>query len=454
MTSNERRLILGLALVGVIAVTFSVTVASVLVAANVGVLSFGDSGGNALVDVPVSLTSDDSLASSDTQAAAESDTATEVAVSPARSPLLERIRGAAREQQTEQRSLPLPDQELDLATDLTSLYEQVNPGVVSIVVTKLSPLSIQGQQVPQQGSGSGFVYDERHIITNNHVVDGADDIEIVFFDGQRRDATVVGTDVYSDLAVVLVADMPDDVRALPIIAEFDSLKVGQPVVAIGNPFENANSMSFGIISALGRTIPDGQSTGFAIPETIQTDAAINPGNSGGPLLNLRGEVVGVNAQINTTNTLGGIPGNSGVGFSIPSSIVAKVIPELIKDGAIEWSYLGVSGGPITTDLAEANGLDDTLGAYIHCVPSAGPSAGRLEGADNLDCTTGRTADGGEPVGGDVVIAINGVPVTSFDDLLAYVELDTEPGQSVELTVLRDGREYTVDVTMGDRSDRE
>ncbi|MFN2252216.1 MAG: S1C family serine protease [Anaerolineae bacterium] len=454
MTSNERRLILGLALVGVIAVTFSVTVASVLVAANVGVLSFGDSGGNALVDVPVSLTSDDSLASSDTQAAAESDTATEVAVSPARSPLLERIRGAAREQQTEQRSLPLPDQELDLATDLTSLYEQVNPGVVSIVVTKLSPLSIQGQQVPQQGSGSGFVYDERHIITNNHVVDGADDIEIVFFDGQRRDATVVGTDVYSDLAVVLVADMPDDVRALPIIAEFDSLKVGQPVVAIGNPFENANSMSFGIISALGRTIPDGQSTGFAIPETIQTDAAINPGNSGGPLLNLRGEVVGVNAQINTTNTLGGIPGNSGVGFSIPSSIVAKVVPELIKDGAIEWSYLGVSGGPITTDLAEANGLDDTLGAYIHCVPSAGPSAGRLEGADNLDCTTGRTADGGEPVGGDVVIAINGVPVTSFDDLLAYAELDTEPGQSVELTVLRDGREYTVDVTMGDRSDRE
>ncbi|MFN2115606.1 MAG: S1C family serine protease [Anaerolineae bacterium] len=454
MTSNERRLILGLALVGVIAVTFSVTVASVLVAANVGVLSFGDSGGNALVDVPVSLTSDDSLASSDTQAAAESDTATEVAVSPARSPLLERIRGAAREQQTEQRSLPLPDQELDLATDLTSLYEQVNPGVVSIVVTKLSPLSIQGQQVPQQGSGSGFVYDERHIITNNHVVDGADDIEIVFFDGQRRDATVVGTDVYSDLAVVLVADMPDDVRALPIIAEFDSLKVGQPVVAIGNPFENANSMSFGIISALGRTIPDGQATGFAIPETIQTDAAINPGNSGGPLLNLRGEVVGVNAQINTTNTLGGIPGNSGVGFSIPSSIVAKVIPELIKDGAIEWSYLGVSGGPITTDLAEANGLDDTLGAYIHCVPSAGPSAGRLEGADNLDCTTGRTADGGEPVGGDVVIAINGVPVTSFDDLLAYVALDTQPGQSVELTVLRDGREYTVDVTMGDRSDRE
>jgi S1-C subfamily serine protease len=376
MTKNERRLILGAALVGMFAVMFSVAIAAVLVMSTFGVISFSGDGNDVTVDVPVSLTA---AAETLAEAADSGPESAEASSSQARSPILERIRRAASAAQAPRRNLPLPAPQLDLASGLTSLYEQVNPGVVSIVVTKQSPLSFQGQQIPQRGSGSGFVYDDRHIVTNNHVVGDADDVEIVFHDGQRRDATVVGTDVYSDLAVVRVDDMPDEARVLPVTGEFDSLKVGQPVVAIGNPFEKANSMSFGIISALGRTIPDGQ-TQFAIPETIQTDAAINPGNSGGPLLDLRGQVVGINAQINTTNIQpGGIPGNSGVGFAIPSSIVLKVIPKLIRDGEHDWSYLGVSGGAITTDLAEANGLSDTLGAYIHCVPDGGPSVGRLEG---------------------------------------------------------------------------
>jgi len=437
MNKNERVLILGFAGISLLTVLLSVAVAAALVAANTGVLSLGASDDSASAEVPVALT-----------------TATESAAAPSSAQLRERVRsvfGDDDQNQEPRRSLPLPEEDLDLAAELTRLYEQVNPGVVSIVVTKKSPFSLQGQMIPQRGSGSGFVYDNEHIVTNNHVVDGADDVEVVFFDGQRRDGVVVGTDVYSDLAVVRVDDMPASARALPLIGDFTSLAVGQPVVAIGNPFEKANSMSFGIISALGRTIPDGQ-TSFAIPQSIQTDAAINPGNSGGPLLNLRGQVVGVNAQINTTNIQpGGPPGNSGVGFAIPSSIVVKVVPELINDGERDWSYLGVSGGPITTDLAEANGLSDTRGAYIHCVPEDGPSAGLLQGAGNLDCRTGATADGGEPVGGDVVIAIDGQPVRSFDDLLTYIALETEPGQTVQLTVLRDGAEKTLEVTLGSRS---
>lgn len=435
VNQNERVLILGFAGIGVFAMMCSIVIAGVLVAANTGVISLGDDDGTAMVEAPVSLT-----------APAETDT------SQARALVRDRIRQAAGEAQESRRSLPLPAPQLDLATGLTALYEQVNPGVVSIVVTKQGPLSLQGQLIPQQGSGSGFIYDRRHIVTNNHVVEDADDVEVVFFDGERREGSVVGTDVYSDLAVVRVDDLPDTARVLPLIGDFDSLKVGQPVVAIGNPFEKANSMSFGIISALGRTIPDGQ-TSFAIPQSIQTDAAINPGNSGGPLLNLRGQVVGVNAQINTTNIQpGGLPGNSGVGFAIPSSIVVRVVPELIEDGDRDWSYLGVSGGPISTDLAEANDLATTMGAYIHCVPADGPSAGSLQGADNLDCRTGATTGGDEPVGGDVVIAIDGEPVRSFDDLLAYIALETEPGQAVSLTVLRDGREELIEVQLGDRDE--
>jgi 2-alkenal reductase len=303
-----------------------------------------------------------------------------------------------------------------------------------------------------QGAGSGFVYDAEHIVTNNHVTDGARSIEVLFYDGQRREGTLVGSDVYADLAVVRVDDMPDTARVLPMAQDLASLKVGQPVVAIGNPFEKANSMTYGIVSAVGRTIPGGQ-TSFSIPEAIQTDAAINPGNSGGPLLDLRGEVVGVNAQINTSNIQsGGVPANSGVGFAIPASVVNRVVPALIRSGQYEWPYLGVSGGSLSLDEADAAGLADTRGAYIQCVPTGGPSDGILHGSTNIDCATQRILSGDAPVGGDIVVAVDGQPVTSFEDLLSYIGLRTEPGQEVRLTVLRDGNEQDVTVRLGRRSE--
>jgi serine protease Do len=374
--------------------------------------------------------------------------------------LLDRLRGqsnATRDKNasagTIERAPILSDPKVDLGADLSALYDAANPGVVSLIVTQNNPL-MGGTAT---GAGSGFVYDAQHIITNNHVVNGAQDIEVLFFDGDRRTATVVGTDVYSDLAVVKVDDMPPTARALTIVADFNALKVGQPVVAIGNPFNKNNSMSFGIISALGRTMPDG-ATSFAIPQTIQTDAAINPGNSGGPLLNLRGEVIGVNAQINTTNfSAGGTPGNSGVGFAIPASIVAKVAPALIAKGSYAWPYLGVTGGSIGVETAKANNLPDTHGAYISCVQGAGPSNGQLDGAENMqfsaDCQRASSTTGDEvPRGGDVVVAIDGTEVKSFDDLLSYIALETQPGQKVRLTVLRDGKEQDVEVTLGNRQD--
>lgn len=346
---------------------------------------------------------------------------------------------------------PLPLRGVAVEGDgvLTRLYEQVNPGVVSILVQQ--SVTMGNQEFSQTGGGSGFVYDGSHLITNNHVIDGADSIEVVFFDGSRREGRVVGADAYSDLAVVAVDEMPASARALPLEDDFGSLKVGQPAVAIGAPFGRANSMTYGILSALGRTIPadlDPGQPGYGIPQTIQTDAAINPGNSGGPLLNLSGEVIGINAQINTTNQAGGVPGNSGVGFSIPASIVAKVAPALIETGKMTWSFLGVSGLPedrFTVEVAKANGLSEPIGAYILGVPADGPSAGILRGIDEPASNAQQL-----PLGGDIIIGIDDQPVQSFDDLLAYIAIRTEPGQTVELKLLRGGEEVTERVTVAER----
>jgi len=345
--------------------------------------------------------------------------------------------------------LPLPGIDTPGGAHLTRLYEQVNPGVVSLGVEH--EVDFGGQRFRQSGGGSGFVFDERHIVTNNHVAGGVETVEVVFFDGQHREGRVIGSDSYSDLAVVRVEDMPDAARALPLITDFDDLKVGQPVIAIGNPFGKANSLTSGIISALGRTIPTGLETGFSIPQTIQTDAAINPGNSGGPLLDLRGQVLGINAQINTSlGPNGGPPSNSGVGFAIPASIVARVAPVLIEKGEYAWPYLGVAGLPqerFTVGVAEANKLPDARGAYILGVRPDGPSVGVLRGARNAPRADEQAADDYVPLGGDVVTAIDGAPVQSFDDLIGYIALETTPDQSVELTVLRDGRAIALPVTL-------
>ncbi|MBN1400348.1 MAG: trypsin-like peptidase domain-containing protein, partial [Anaerolineae bacterium] len=241
----------------------------------------------------------------------------------------------------------------------------------------------------------------------------------------------------SDLAVIKVGDVPDDVHPLQL-GDSDQVQVGEWVIAIGSPFGLGSTMTLGIVSARGRTIPSGV-TPFSIPEAIQTDAAINPGNSGGPLLNLRGEVIGVNAQIANS----GVRANAGVGFAIPVNTVRRVAPVLIENGVYVWPWLGVSGGSISMVLQEANELASQQGAYIASVSEGGPA----DDAGLRGATRTIQIDGGQiPVGGDVVIAIDGVPVANFDELLREIAKHL-PGDQVELTILRDGRELNLNVEL-------
>ena len=324
---------------------------------------------------------------------------------------------------------------------LVELYQRVNPSVVNITIYATA----SNDAVMPVSQGSGFVYDTNgNIVTNAHVVYGAELIEVNFYNGHTLEAELVGEDLNSDLAVVRVASLPEGISALPL-GSMDKLAVGQTVVAIGNPFGYEGTLTRGIISALGRTIP--ALTVFSIPQSIQTDAAINPGNSGGPLLNLRGEVIGVNAQISSDDNSSGTPANSGVGFAIPVSIISRVVPALVQDGEYIWPWLGVSGGDVNLILAKAMNLAEDRGAYIAQVVSNSPAekAG-LRGASGTVSVDGREIS----AGGDIVIAIDGQPVHSFDDLLVYVALQTRPGQEVLLTVLRDGEQMDIPLTLEPR----
>jgi 2-alkenal reductase len=315
---------------------------------------------------------------------------------------------------------------------LTALYEQVNPGVVNIQVF------VERGGVSGQGAGSGFVLNEEgYIVTNNHVVAGARRVTAIFYNGVEVEAEIVGTDDDSDLAVIKVDSLPADVHPLPV-GDSDQVVTGEWVVAIGNPFSLGGSISLGIVSATGRSIPSGV-TRFTIPQAIQTDAAINPGNSGGPLLNLSGEVIGVNAQIASSGS--GV--NSGVGFAIPSNVVRRVVPVLIANGSYQWPWLGVEGTSLNLIFQEANELEIQQGAYIISVASGGPAdeAG-LQGSSGT-----RQVDGFDvPVGGDVVIAADGERIADFDALLIVVA-SKNPGDTVELTILRNGKEQQVVVTL-------
>jgi S1-C subfamily serine protease len=319
---------------------------------------------------------------------------------------------------------------------LVDLYSQLNPSVVNITV-----YLDQDGELAYLAQGSGFVYDDQgHIITNAHVVHGTDAVEVTFSDGLIREATVVGEDLHSDLAVIQV-ELPAGISAIPL-GTMDELAVGQSVVAIGNPFGYEGTLTRGIISALGRTIP--ALTIFSIPQAIQTDAAINPGNSGGPLLNLNGEVVGVNAQIETN---GVIDSNLGVGFAIPVSIIRRVIPSLIDTGKYDWPWLGVSGGTVNPPLVKAMNLPVEQGAYVSEVTDGGPAqAAGLIGTLSSVTQDGRTIE----VGGDVITAIDGQPVKTFDDILVYLTLQTSPGQQVTLTLLREGQYQDINVQLGTR----
>ncbi|MFW5941642.1 MAG: S1C family serine protease [Chloroflexota bacterium] len=315
----------------------------------------------------------------------------------------------------------------DLQTTLTEVYQQTNPSVVYIVV-------------PPLGSGTGFVYgDDGYIITNNHVVAGGRTYEIVFSGGERREAELVGADEDSDLAVLQVDDLPDSAQPLQL-ADGDGLQVGHFVVAIGSPYGEEGSMSMGIISALGRSMASQRNLGtggaYSLPGVIQTDAPINPGNSGGPLLNLDGEVVGVTFAIASTTGA-----NSGVGYAIPMQAVEQIVPDLIADGSYDYSYMGAAfDDEVSLSDQETYGLSQTQGAYVLDVTAGGPADEAGLVAANPD--TGRD--------GDLIVAVDDRPVGNFADLNSYLVFNTEPGQTVELTVLRDDQEVDIPLTLDNR----
>jgi len=356
---------------------------------------------------------------------------------------------------------------------LTKIYEVVNPSVVNIrVLSTASSTNLpfpggsipgfpfnfgpfgdgseQGQMPYAEGQGSGFVWDkEGYIITNNHVVNGASKIEVTFWDGTSAEAELVGTDPDSDLAVIKV-DFPEDHLHPVQLANSNDVKVGELAIAIGNPYGLNGSMTVGIISAVGRTTAAGESSlgaaSFSIPDVIQTDAPINPGNSGGVLVDNYGQVIGVTYMIESTSGA-----NAGIGFAIPSSIVSRVVPSLIQNGVYQHPYLGISGSTLSAAVRDAMKLDpETKGVLVGEITPDGPAekAG-LKGSQN---TT--TIDGLEvPVGGDIITGLNGMPVTSMDQLISLLASETSVGEKVMLTLLRNGKETEIEVTLEARPDR-
>jgi 2-alkenal reductase len=325
---------------------------------------------------------------------------------------------------------------------LVNLYKQVSPGVVSITVE-----TDQGTAL-----GSGFVYDaDGHIITNYHVIEGATDQEVDFPSGVKAHAKVIGTDLDSDIAVLQVANV--DAKDLHPLTLGDSskLQVGQTLIAIGNPFGLTGTMTTGIVSAMGRTLESmresSAGTYYSAGDLIQTDAAINPGNSGGPLLNMAGEVVGINRAIRTNNTTDtGEPTNSGIGFAVSINIVKRVVPVLIKTGKYDYPYLGItSQDGMSLTEQEALGLPQSTGAYVTEVAAGGPAdkAGIIGGSQPTNIQ-------GLNKGGDLIVAVDGHPVLVFGDLLGYLMNNKVPGDQIVLTVLRNGQSKEITLTLEKR----
>ena len=317
-----------------------------------------------------------------------------------------------------------------LEGSLEALYQKVSPGVVSIQVS-----TNQGA-----GQGSGFVIDKQgHIVTNYHVAGNAQSLEVHFPSGLKVYGDVIAEDIDSDLAVIKV-DVPEDQLFPLVLGDSDLAAVGSTVVAIGNPYGLSGTMTSGIISASGRTLQSLRTTetGSALSagDLIQTDCNINPGNSGGPLLNLAGEVIGVNRAIRTAGTsITGEAVNTGIGFAISSNIVRRVVPYLIENGTYEYPYLGLSSmNSLSLAAADELGLTQSTGAYVMDVVPNGPAAkaGILAG-------TRQTRIQGLYAGGDLIVAADGREIKEFDGLLSYLMLNKMPGDVVTLTVIRDGR---------------
>ena len=343
----------------------------------------------------------------------------------------------------------------NLQDALEQIYGQVNPSVVTIRTIQVqqgSSLAIPFFGAPQatpqrqyqQALGSGFVWDmQGDIVTNNHVIAGASRISVTFADGTTVPGKVIGADPDSDLAVVKVNAPANELHPVQL-ADSSRLKVGQLAIAIGNPYGEQNTMTTGIISALGRSLPanggNSQGPSYTIPDVIQTDAPINPGNSGGVLLNDQGQVVGVTSAIESPSGT-----SSGIGFAIPSEIVQMVVPSLIKTGHYTHPYLGIGGTTLTPSLAKAMNLSSSQrGALVVQVTPGSPAdiAG-LRGSTRTVTIDGAKAQ----VGGDLIIAFDGKPTNTFDDLSAYLAVNTQVGQTVTLTILRDGKEQTLHATL-------
>ena len=318
---------------------------------------------------------------------------------------------------------------------LIEIFEKAEPGVVRVNTQRNQTEGETG------GVGSGFVFDKKgHIITNAHVIEDSTKTVVTFLDGRSYNAQIIGVDKYTDIGVIKVNA---DLKLLHPLSLGDSsnLQVGEPITAIGNPFGLSGSMTSGIISQMGRLLPV-YVTGFNIPDVIQTDAAINPGNSGGPLLNMRGDIVGINTAIQSST------GEfTGVGFAIPSQTVAKIVPTLISEGEYKHPWIGISGRDINPDMANVLGLKDALGFLIITVVEDSPASDAgLIGSNKTIQVEGIDY----PVGGDIILAVDGIDVRKIDDILIHLQRVKTVGDEMNLEILRDDRTTNVTIILQER----
>ena len=317
---------------------------------------------------------------------------------------------------------------------LTEIFERTEESVVQVNIRSDNAINNRGNM------GSGFVYkDDGYIITNHHVVDNAERVTITFLDGESYIAKIIGTDADLDIAVLKVEIGSTYLQPIPI-GDSSHLKVGEPIAAIGNPFGLSGSMTSGIISQIGRLLP--QDSGYSIPDVIQTDAAINPGNSGGPLLNMKGEVVGMNTAIQSAT------GEfTGVGFAVPSNTIKKVVPVLIRDGIFHHPWMGISGSDVDPDLAKIRDLNSSKGFLIATVVEGSPAdAAGLQGV-----TITKEIDGREyALDGDIIIKIDDVVVRKISDILIHLQREKSIGDELIMTVNRDGTMIEAVLVLGER----
>ncbi len=314
---------------------------------------------------------------------------------------------------------------------LAEIFEKSEPGVVRVNVQKVV-MNNSGQTI-----GSGFIFDTMgHVITNAHVVRDAQKVTVTFLDGRSYNADIIGADESADVAVMWVEADASLLHPL-VLGDSSSLRVGDSVAAIGNPFGLSGSMTAGIVSQLGRLIPSG--TGFSIPDVIQTDTAINPGNSGGPLLNMKGETVGINTAIQSTT------GEfAGVGFAIPSQTVKKIVPILVETGQYRHPWVGISGTDIYPDMADVLGLDDAIGFLIVTVVEDSPASDAgLQGSDETVQVDGIDYQ----VGGDIILSVDGNEVRKIDDILIHLQREKTVGDEMILGILRDGQAINVTIVL-------